>query len=154
VVYYGTAEIQLSLWCALSLAWLACGAENETTKEPAGTPPAAEAPALEPAVAPPPAFQKVVLPEQFPQDVPQYPGGGLSDARIEPAGGMFATYKTTDALEKVSAFYRDSLESQGWHIESERRTLIFASKGNRTLTLLMDEGEEGTQVEVILLGID
>jgi hypothetical protein len=67
---------------------------------------------------------------------------------------MFATYKTTDPLEKVSAFYRDSLESQGWRIESERRTLIFASKGNRTLTLMMDDEGEVTQFELILLGID
>jgi hypothetical protein len=144
----------LSLWCALALGLLACGADTETTKEPAGTPPAAEPPALEPAVAPPPAFQKVVLPEQFPQDVPQYPGGGLSDASGEPGGGMFATYKTTDPLEKVSAFYRDSLESQGWRIESERRGMIFVSKGNRTLTLMMDDGGEGTQINLILLGID
>lgn len=144
----------LSLWCALSLALLACGAETETTEEPAGTPPAAEEPALEPPVAPPPAFQKVLLPEQFPKDVPQYPGGGLSDARSEPGGGMFATYKTADSLEEVSSFYREALESQGWRIESERRGLVFASKANRTLTVLAEAGEAGTQFEVILLGID
>jgi hypothetical protein len=67
---------------------------------------------------------------------------------------MFATYSTADPPEKVSAFYRDSLESNGWRIESERRMMIFASKEDRTLTVMISDEAETTQFEVILLGIE
>ena len=146
----------LCLLCALAAAALACGSETETAPpdRAAEPPPVAESRGVEPKVAPPVAFQRALLPEDIPQDVPQYPGGDLSDARIEPGGGMFASFSTGDAAEKVSAFYRDALEATGWRIESERRLLIFASKKSRTLTVFISEEGDMTQFEVILLGVD
>ena len=144
----------LSLSCLVVVGLLACGAESEAPEQPAEKPAVADPTALEPAVAPPRAFQRAVLPEQFPKDLPQYPGATLGDARIGPGGGMFAQYNSPDSMEKVAAFYHSSLESEGWGIETERRGLIFASKGSRTLTLhLSDEGDD-TWFEISLLPID
>lgn len=144
----------LGLSCALAVGLLACGAETETPEQPAETPAAAGPTAPEPKVPPPQAFQRVVLPEEFPQDLPQYPGAVLSDARRDPGGGMFVTYNTPDAPEKVAAFYRDFLESGGWRIETERRMLIFASKETRTFTLLISDEGEDTWFEVTLLAVE
>jgi hypothetical protein len=146
----------LSLSCALAVGLLACGAETETAtpEQPAETPAAADPTVLQPEVAPPRGFQRVVLPEEFPDDVPQYPGAVLSAAHREPAGGMFATYEAEEPLEKVTTFFREALEEAGWRIETERKLMIFASKGTRTFTLLLDDQGDRTWYEITLLAVD
>jgi hypothetical protein len=144
----------LSLSCALTLGLLACSAETETPEQPADTPSVADPTVLEPEVAPPQGFQRVVLPEEFPQDLPQYPGAVLSDARREPGGGMFVTYESEDATEEVSAFFHEALEAAGWRIETERELMIFASKGTRTFTLLLDDQGDRSWFEIALLAVD
>lgn len=53
------------------------------------------------------------LPEDFPEDVPVYPGMAAPDV-TRLGDGFEVSGATGDSLEQVHAFYTDSLEKHGW----------------------------------------
>ena len=73
----------------------------------------------------------VKLPEDFPKDVPLYPGATLSSAvtaaRSETAGHLL-TFQTSDAPEKVGAFYKSKFST--WKVKME-----MSSGGGKVLLL-------------------
>ena len=54
----------------------------------------------------------VALPEGFPKDAPVYPGAKVLNT-TKNADGMFVVLQTTDAKDKVSAFYKEKLKANG-----------------------------------------
>jgi len=54
------------------------------------------------------------LPEDFPKDVPTYEGMKLIMAMSTPDGGFSVTAETTDALDKVSTFFKEQVAAKGW----------------------------------------
>jgi hypothetical protein len=55
------------------------------------------------------------LPEDFPEDVPVYPGMAAPDV-TRLGDGFEVSGATGDSLEQVHAYYTDSLEKHGWSL--------------------------------------
>jgi hypothetical protein len=134
-----------------ALVALGCGGE-QTEPAPAEIPAApSEAP------APPVAVEEVwstTLPENFPQDVPQYPAAEVVKARMVEESGVSAGWSTADAPDKVASFYSDSFAAQGWstqRIDGPDGILIFADKEKRSASIGVTTSEGKTQIDLLLV---
>ena len=70
------------------------------------------------------------LPQGFPSDFPVYPGAKVASsftANTDGKDGMSVVWETGDSADKVSAFYKTSLVSNGWKV-----TATFESEGSMT----------------------
>jgi hypothetical protein len=128
-----------------------CGGEKSET-------PAATAPA--PTVAKPeaPAVVEEVwtttLPEDFPQDLPQYPGANVVKANSVPGSDIKVAFSTTDDVGKVAAYFNDSLAAQGWttqRVDGQDGTLVFAEKGERSATYAVASAEGKTTIDLLVV---
>lgn len=87
------------------------------------------------------------LPESFPKDVPVYPGAevGMSFAQSDTYSVQLST---TDAMDKVAAYYKKELAANGW---AEKQTLnqggdnpmqtVSCEKSDRNLTVMIMGGK-------------
>lgn len=62
------------------------------------------------------------LPENFPTEIPRYPGAELkqatgADGSLPGAQGTLTEWNTADASDRVLAFYREQLQSSNWTLE-------------------------------------
>jgi hypothetical protein len=84
----------------------------------------------------------VKLPDDFPKDIPIYPGSkivsAVSAARTETSGHM-ATFQTSDAPEKIAAFYKSKFSA--WQVKME-----MASGGGKVLLLQSADGKRSITV--------
>jgi hypothetical protein len=142
-----------ALAIALAVGVLACGGE-ETPATPKATPesaaPAAGAEAgqaLEglqaemPVQGEAPSEIKVqmgddtVVPEDFPSDIPVYPGAKPSASMSGSREGTLIAFGVADGPEKVYDFYQKKLADEGWQIVSSAsmggQWMIHALKGGR-----------------------
>jgi len=135
----------------------ACGSEKP--KEEAGaewsveeTPNPVKSPG-EPGL--PPVVIASELPDNFPADVPQYPGAKVETARsTEGMPGVSVSLSVPDPAEKVIAFYSDSFAAQGWATDLRRTpegSAVFAEKENRSASALVRAGGNRTLVDLIVL---
>lgn len=156
---------------ALALSVAAC---DSGTQEPAAPTPAAPeateeaAPAEESAATPPAAAKRegdidssrfptelpegvtAAVPDNFPADVPLYPGAQPAQGKgVEIEGSPQAAVQllTNDAYPEVHKFYSDQLQSQGWTIsedtENEAAAVIQASKDKCKAHILVTPVEGG-----------
>lgn len=96
------------------------------------------------------------LPPNFPEDVPQYPGAEVSDARSVVGQGLAVSLTSDDDSDKVASFYADTFAARGWETDIRRTPdghMIFADKGKRAASALVHPGADGagTQVELIVV---
>jgi hypothetical protein len=148
----------------LALVGMGCGSDET---RPAAPPAAASAPAAPSgAVAPAPAAKAPVpaapgemvdwkgeLPSDFPGDVPQYPGGTVTEAKGTNDAGLTVTFDSADALETASTNYADSLAATGWATRKQTGDdgmMIFAEKDNRTLLAIVQPGGQGTLIQILV----
>ena len=99
---------------------------------------------------------KTALPDNFPQDIPIYPGAELSKVRSHfgVSGGLTAVFTTSDAPGKVASEYSDFLAAEGW--VTDRSTMgdgemIFADKDGRTLIVTTANRDGRTELELLLM---
>ena len=63
------------------------------------------------------------------------------------------SFVTGESVGKVVSFYADALAAQGWstdaHESPEGRT-VFANKEGRLAVVLVKQGAEGTEVEIMV----
>lgn len=94
--------------------------------------------------------EDVELPDDFPADVPIYPGARVQGTMLA-EGNRMVTLATSDAAAKVAAFYEERLGASGWEAAARMdmggsRMLSF-QKGERTATVqLFEEAESGTRI--------
>ncbi|MBI2635808.1 hypothetical protein HYW84_00575 [Candidatus Peregrinibacteria bacterium] len=91
------------------------------------------------------------LPEDWPEDAPVYAGaevqfsGAANPANGKP--GAAAVLITADSASDVLTFYKAELKSKGWTItttmESQGTTIIGATKGARTFSLMIGSSDAG-----------
>jgi hypothetical protein len=85
----------------------------------------------------------VKLPDDFPKDVPVYPGAkiasSVSAARTDTAGHM-VTFQTSDSPEKVAAFYKSKFST--WQVKME-----MSSGGGKVL--LLQSPDEKRSITVV-----
>jgi hypothetical protein len=100
--------------------------------------------------------QGVALPDDFPKDVPVYPGG-TAISSIKSDDGMVVTLQTADAFDAVVDFYAKELKTQDWTTNStlklptgttyvntkEKRNLsVSITGGDKTMIMLMIAAEK------------
>jgi len=166
---WSTRAFALGLF-ALAFSAVGCGSGE---KPPAAAPPAAQmapggapSPAAAPqaaapeAAAPEPAAEDAErtgeVPSDFPADIPRYPGAKVTSARGTEDLGVAVTFDSPDAVDVVAKFYADGLAAQGWQAQTQQDasgTLIIADKDNRRAHAVVHTGDEGTQVEIIVIPV-
>jgi len=90
------------------------------------------------------------IPEEFPNDVPIYPGSVPAQGRgITSEGVPMAAVKlyTTDSAEEVYEFYKDKFSGDGWTISPrenlEGKNAVSATNDGCTVTMLAAPAEDG-----------
>jgi hypothetical protein len=95
----------------------------------------------------------VKVPEDFPKDIPVYPGA-TPIIHQSVKNGRTMQLKTSDAADKVTAFYKEKLKAEGWKQVSESSskssresiTLLYDTKDNHTLSVVICHGDDGTSL--------
>ena len=150
----GAAQL---LACGIALATIgwACGGEESSAPEPAVRPteaaPGQPAPgeAARPAAAPSDQAPEAtatdgVIPEGYPSDVPVYPGSTPGSAMSMPGLGVFATFVTDDAVEKILEHYRSELSKGGWSVtDAPDGGGVDATKGKRSVQVRARQNDQG-----------
>lgn len=100
------------------------------------------------------------IPESFPKDFPVYSGakvsGSVSGGQSGQGNGFWLTLTTSDAVSKVADFYKESLTSNGWEVQSTiamgEATTYAVTKGemNGSVTISKPEGEGETTILIAL----
>jgi hypothetical protein len=92
----------------------------------------------------------VELPEDFPGDVPAYPGARPVASMSAGEQGAMATLESADAPEAVFRFYREHLDAAGWTVESQTTVgdqhVLNTSKDRRQLAVAVSSSESGSQI--------
>ena len=87
------------------------------------------------------------MPEDFPKDIPVYPGA-TSIIHTSVKNGRTLQLKTSDAADKVIAFYKEKLKAEGWKQVSESPTaaitLLMNTKDKRTLSVVVSHDDKET----------
>jgi len=136
---------------------LACGGEEKAeTPGPAAT--TTEAPALG---APEPEKIEIIqdvwlteLPENFPDDIPRYPGAEVVKARPASEDGISVGFSTSDDPAKVAAYFADQFAAQGWatnRVDAPEGIMVFADKGDRSATYGVASAEGKTQIDLLVV---
>ena len=123
-------------------------AEGPKTDKPAAAPAAPAAPTTPTSVSVPGGGTASVgtLPADFPKDVPVYTGATVVSSST--AGGVVgAVLNTGDAIDKVSAYYKDELAKNGWStpqaMNAGVNTIIRATKEKRQAAIAIMKDTEG-----------
>lgn len=90
------------------------------------------------------------VPEQFPSEMPVYPGAQPAQGKgvdVDGATQSAVQLLTNDALPDVRKFYSDELVAKGWTLDSEEETnasvIIKATRGSCTSNILITPSEGG-----------
>lgn len=102
------------------------------------------------------------LPDDFPKDVPVYPGAKITSAIIDSSGEKPAslTLKSTDAPDKVISWYEKTLKDAGWAEQASFNANEIQSrtydkdKSHIALTVSKNTEAEGGTVVVIVKTVE
>ncbi|MBW2498306.1 MAG: hypothetical protein JRF61_13610 [Deltaproteobacteria bacterium] len=93
---------------------------------------------------------EAAVPDNFPSDLPIYPGAQAAQGRgVEVEGVPMSAVQlvTGDAADAAYDFYSRQLESEGWTIDESkdlgRGATIQASKGDREVSILISPSADG-----------
>jgi hypothetical protein len=141
------------LACAIALGSLAigCGSDERAEVAPAAVPGEATPAAPAAPVAPDPTTTEAggivvdgVVPEGFPSDVPLYPGAAPGASMTMPGLGVFATFESDDAIDKILSHYRGELSKGGWSVsDTPDGGGIDGTKDSRQVQVRARENETG-----------
>lgn len=106
---------------------------------------------LEGAFAPDPQLQQgsgglestASLPPDFPTEIPQYPGAALRSVTSDSSGSGATTaqvqtlWATRDAATQVAEFYRQEFQKNGWSLEADSETRLFAKRDGLEVRLVL-----------------
>jgi hypothetical protein len=100
------------------------------------------------------------IPAGFPKDFPLYPGakieGNISGAENQAGKGFWLIMSTSDASDKVVAFYETNLPKNGWTVGNTMNigssSTWEVTKGDMTGNIIVgtDEEKEGTSIVITL----
>lgn len=90
------------------------------------------------------------IPEEFPNDLPMYPGAVAAQSKGAVADGVpmaAVQLQSDDSPKEVYDFYMEKFEREGWTIETregfEGRNAVSATNGECSATMLAAPNEEG-----------
>jgi hypothetical protein len=97
---------------------------------------------------------EIEIPEEFPKDVPIFPGSIPMAFLSAPDEGIIVTFKSSEDQQDIFDFYESSLEDDGWEIVEDSmfgRQLSFdAIKGNRKVSVNVAGTKGDARVSVIV----
>jgi hypothetical protein len=99
------------------------------------------------------------LPDTFPKDFPVYPGSKvtavLSGTEQGKSSGFWVTLTTPDSLDKVTAYYKTGLKTNGWtetaSYTSGDTTTQTVSKGVYSGTIGITRGADSSETEIVIM---
>lgn len=100
---------------------------------------------------------EATLPENYPSDIPVYPGAEVVYSVVKDGDGSNVTFRTSDSLAEVVDFYEAQLASQGWSKTQNQASYFtsgigFAEKNPRSLALIIsEENKDGKTSTVIVV---
>ena len=93
----------------------------------------------------------LALPDDFPKDVPVYPGSTVTMS-MAAKDGTHVTLKSADPASKVVAFYKEKLKENGWEIETtmntEEMSMVSGKKEKRTVMAMTNRDSGGSIVSL------
>ncbi len=129
-----------------------CGAEDAGEPEPLMESPAAVIPD-EPTVEGIPDEPAVMLPENFPKDLPIYPGVQRTLAAKAEKRAMGAMFESDADPEEIFEYYKKTLVEEGWVIAGEidlgDQRALHAGKGDVVASVLINRTEGKTQITIL-----
>ena len=137
---------------ATDTAATAESAPAEAAGDSAAAPPVAREGAIDSArmIEELPEGVTAAVPDNFPSDVPVYPGSQPAQGKgFDKEGAAQAAVQllTNDALPDVHRFYAEQMRAQGWTIDEENQTdtvgLLRATKGNCKADVLVQPAMGG-----------
>jgi len=97
---------------------------------------------------------EIDLPEQFPKDVPIFPGSTPMAFLFSPGEGIIVTFKSVEEQQDIFDFYRDKLKGDGWEIvknpELGRQLAFDAIKGDRRVSVVVAGTKGDSRISVIV----
>ena len=141
-----------SLAAVLSLV-VACGGDEGSTAQA----PAPAATIQKAAEEKPPAPKATVtenrIPDDFPGDVPLYPGAESERSLGIPGGPTLVAFSSDDDAESILAFYVRELPGEGWTLidAGAGRGALKASKEKRSLNIRVDAKPSGPTAIAIMV---
>lgn len=97
------------------------------------------------------------IPENFPGDVPIYPDAKVTFAHVGAGGdgeSASASLETGDSADKVSAWYKEAMNTNGWTVEgtdtwgsgADKYVSYFGKQGNRDFSVGISSAEGITMI--------
>lgn len=100
---------------------------------------------------------KAELPDNYPADIPRYPGAEIVYSVVKASDGSNVTWRTNDSLQQVTAYYEEHLASQGWAKTQGQQAYFtagigFAEKPSRNLSVIVtNDNKDGKESTVIVV---
>lgn len=98
----------------------------------------------------------VELPNDFPADIPRYPGATVMSSMVQGDAMVMVNLQTGDPIAEVYAFYGRKLRSGGWEIVTEvtmpEMRMVSGKKGERQASVTVHGGEGKTDISVVYGG--
>jgi hypothetical protein len=96
---------------------------------------------------------EVDVPDEFPEDVPIFPGS-TPMASLSAPDGFIVTFKSTEEQQVIFDFYKSKLSAGGWEIVENamggNQLTIDASKDDRTVSVIVAGRTGDSRVSVII----
>jgi len=97
---------------------------------------------------------EVEIPEEFPKDVPIFPGSTPMAFMSAPDEGIIVTFKSGEKQQDIFDFYQSSLADDGWEIlensKSSQKLAFDATKANRRVSVMVAGKKGDSRVSVIV----
>lgn len=97
---------------------------------------------------------KIEIPEEFPKDVPIFPGSTPMAYLYAPDEGIIVTFKSGEEQQDIFDFYQSSLADDGWEIlenNTDNNQLSFESiKDDRKISVMVGGTKGDSRVSVIV----
>ncbi len=97
---------------------------------------------------------EIELPEEFPKDVPIFPGSTPMAFLFAPTEGIIVTFKSVEEQQEIFDYYQSTLTDDGWEILEEKteegRISFEAIKQSRKVTVVVAGKQGDSRISVIV----
>jgi hypothetical protein len=97
---------------------------------------------------------EVDIPEEFPKDVPIFPGSTPMAYMSSPDEGVIVTFRSSEKQQDIFDFYQSNLADDGWEIlknpKSGQKLAFDAVKADRRVSVIVTGTKGDSRVSVIV----
>lgn len=159
-----TLLLKIGRWLVVvcSILLLSCGGEETTSPDSTPTSESGQiqsnVPVIQGAVSDVVVEETVVIPSDFPKDIPLYPDAQAAGVLENPASGQHVIAITSaDTVGQVTDYYGEALRNRDWDIEEEvalgPQSVVSARKGDRIVHVLIATNGMETVTTIKAVGL-